>query len=149
MHHLPHAFPISFPWELGAKLLPGPFSLPGPYHWQGHRLAIREAIKGLADKAVLLVCTAAAKLEGWMGSVRGEGLSGSPACTSPLYHPHCHCLVPHGSTGSWALPCASRAGSIWGSGSRPGLGSTAPGSVRRVGCARRTPSLSPGGPSLG
>lgn len=93
MHHLPHAFPISFPWELGAKLLPGSFSLPGPYHWQGHRLAIREAIKGLADKAVLLVCTAA-KLEGWMGSVRGEGLSGSPACTSPLYSPTATVLYP-------------------------------------------------------
>lgn len=49
-----------------AKLLRGPFPDPGPHHRQGHSLAIREAIEGLADRAVLLVHATAAKLEGWV-----------------------------------------------------------------------------------
>ena len=56
--------------------------------------------------------------------------------------------LPHRSTGFWATPRAPQAGSIWGIGSRQGLSSRTPGRVRCAGCARRTPSLSPGGPSL-
>lgn len=54
----------------GARRLWNPFSDPGAHHGQGHRLAIRKAIEGLADGAIP-ACSTAANLEGWVGSVRG------------------------------------------------------------------------------
>lgn len=89
------SLPISLTKELQAKLLKGPFPDPGSHHRQPHCLAIRETIEGLADRALLLVCTATAKLEGRVGSVRQvRGSSGSPACPSPHLTPGVNALYP-------------------------------------------------------
>lgn len=67
MSHLPPGAPRLFPSSChrSSRLsCSGPSPDSSPHHRQSHRLAIGEAIQGLADRAVLPVHTAAAKLEG-------------------------------------------------------------------------------------
>lgn len=71
MCYLPHmSLGSSHISTTGAEQLWDPLPDPDAHHRQGCHLAIRKAIEGLADR-VIPVCSAAAKLEGWLGSVRG------------------------------------------------------------------------------
>lgn len=98
MRPLPPGVPRLFPSSChrSSRLsCPGPSPDPSPHHRQSDRLAIGEAIQGLADRAVLPVRTAAAKLEEEWFCEWGEGLlwlpprhSLTPPCT-----PQLHCLL--------------------------------------------------------